>query len=140
MLKSLSLITLGVSDLARSRAFYTGGFGWSPVWENDGIVFYQMNGFLLSTFLTEALEADMGGRRLAPQGAFSLAHNVLTRDAVDAVMETLLAHGATLIRQPDEPPHGGYRGYLADPDGHAWEIAWMPGIMPDAEGFVTMEV
>ncbi|MBV7407635.1 VOC family protein [Maritimibacter sp. DP1N21-5] len=140
MLQSLSLVTLGVTDLARSRAFYTGGFGWPPVFENDSIVFYQMNGFLLSTFLHAALEEDMGGRRLAPNGAFSLAHNVTTRDAVNDVVATLLSHGATLIRQPDEPPHGGYRGYVGDPDGHAWEIAWMPGIMPDADGFVRMEV
>ncbi len=109
MLQSLSLITLGVADLPRSRAFYTQAFGWSPVWENDMTIFYQMNGFLLSTFPQRALEEDMGGRPLASQGAFSLAHNVLTRGAVDKVIARLLAGGATLMRAPDEPRRASCR-------------------------------
>lgn len=136
MQQQISIITLGVADLAVSRRFYTGGFGWPPVFENEEIIFYQMNGFVLGTFLKASLEADMTRPGLLRPGAFSLAHNVAERLEVEPVMEQLEFAGGKIIRPADEPPHGGFRGYVADPDDHAWEIAWNPAWAIDAQGHV----
>lgn len=136
MQQQISVITLGVADLARSRRFYGEGFGWTPVFQNEEIVFYQMNGLVLGTWLIGALEADSGRSGLAAPGAFSLAHNVATREEVQPVLDRLASHGGRLLRAVAEPPHGGLTGYVADPDGHAWEIAWNPAWPIDAEGHV----
>jgi hypothetical protein len=137
MQQQISVITLGVGDLARSRRFYVDGFGWTPVFENEEILFYQMNGLMLGTWLQPALELDMKRGELKTPGAFALAHNVPTQDAVEPVMEALIAAGGKLLRAADAPPHGGYRGYVADPDDHGWEIAWNPGWSIDGNGLVT---
>jgi catechol 2,3-dioxygenase-like lactoylglutathione lyase family enzyme len=136
MQQQISVITLGVADLARSKRFYVEGFGWRPVFENEEIVFYQMNGLVLGTWLRPALEADMGGRSTAAPGAFALAHNVAEEGAVQPLLERLAAAGGRMLRKADAPPHGGFRGYVADPDGHAWEIAYNPAWPIDAEGHV----
>lgn len=135
--QQLSVITLGVTDLARSRRFYSEGFGWEAVFENEEIAFYQMNGFILGTWLQPALEADQQRQGLARPGAFSLAHNVPGKEDVEPLMEQLLSVGGRLLRPADAPPHGGFRGYVADPDEHAWEIAWNPLWPIDAQGRVT---
>jgi uncharacterized protein len=137
MQQQISVITLGVSDLARSRHFYVDGFGWRPAFENAEIVFYQMNGLVLGTWLETALAADMQRRNLGAPGPFALAHNVLTRDQVQSTVDRLARFGGQVLRTPDEPPHGGFRGYVADPDGHAWEIAWNPAWSIDHNGLVT---
>ena len=137
MQHQISVITLGIADLERSRRFYEQGFGWNPVFANDEIIFYQMNGFVLGTFKRASLEADMNRTGLVTPGAFSLAHNVAARDDVAPVMQKLIEAGGTLLREADAPPHGGFRGYVADPDDHAWEIAWNPAWAVDAEGHVT---
>jgi hypothetical protein len=134
----MSVVTLGIAEIARSRRFYVEGFGWTPVFENEEIVFYQMNGFVLGTWLRASLEEDMG-RRADGTGSIALAHNVGSREAVEAAMAQLQAAGGTLLRPADAPLHGGYRGYVADPDGHAWEIAWNPAWPIDAEGHVRFE-
>lgn len=125
MNQHISLITLGVEDVARSKTFYREGFGWKPVFEIQDIAFFQMNGFVFGIWDKAQLEADMQ-RPCAGRGSFALAHNVESAAAVDAAIERLLAAGAALLRPADAPPHGGYRGYVADPDGNAWEIAWNP--------------
>jgi catechol 2,3-dioxygenase-like lactoylglutathione lyase family enzyme len=135
--QQISVITLGVADLARSQRFYGDGFGWTPVFENDEIHFYQMNGLVLGTFLKSALEADMNRAGLQPHGAFALAHNVTEQQAVAPLMDRLVAAGGSMLRPADAPPHGGFRGYVADPDDHAWEIAWTPGFTIDAAGRVS---
>jgi len=137
MQQQISVITLGTDDLARSRRFYVDGFGWAPVFENDEIVFYQMNGLMLGTWRRLALEADMTRSGLLSPGAFALAHNVATRDAVEPTMQVLVAAGGRVLRAADAPVHGGFRGYVADPDDHAWEIAWNPGWAIDEQGHVT---
>lgn len=136
MQQQISVITLGIAALAPSRRFYVEGFGWTPVFENDEIIFYQMNGLMLGTFLQASLETDMNRAGLRRPGAFSLAHNVGSKDAVQPAIDRLLAAGGTLLRAPDAPPPGGFRGYVADPDDHAWEIAWNPAWPIDAEGRV----
>lgn len=140
MQQQISVITLGVAELARSRRFYVEGFGWRPVLENEEIIFYQMNGFVLGTWLRAALEADMNRPGLQSLGAFALAHNVGAQTEVAPVMERLAAAGGTILRPADAPVHGGFRGYVADPDDHAWEIAWNPAWRIDERGLVTFGI
>jgi len=140
MQQQMSVITLGVADLARAQRFYGDGFGWVPVFENEEILFYQMNGFVLGLWLKAALEEDSGRTGLPASGAFALAHNVPTQQDVAPLMAKLAAAGGDIARPADAPPHGGYRGYVADPDGHAWEIAWNPAWTIDAQGHVTFGV
>jgi hypothetical protein len=137
MQQQMSLVTLGVRDLVRSRAFYVDGFGWTPGFEMPHIVFFQMNGFVLGLWGRDDLASDIG-RPTSGTGAFALAHNVATREDVQPAIDRLIARGATLLRAPDEPPHGGYRGYIADPDGHAWEIAWNASWPISPEGYVSL--
>ncbi len=139
MQQQMSVITLGVADLKRSRRFYAEGFGWTPVLETPEIIFYQLNGFVLGTWLTTALEKDMQLTGLARPGAFALAHNVASREDVDPAIERLVLHGGRLLRKADAPPHGGFRGYLADPDDHPWEIAWNPAWPISPEGYVRFD-
>lgn len=134
--QQISIITLGVADLARSKRFYVEGFGWKPVFENEEIVFYQMNGLMLGTWLASALDAD-SRRTTSTPGAFSVAHNVTSKDAVQPLLDKLASAGGSILRPADAPPQGGFRGYVSDPDGHAWEIAWNPAWPIDAEGHVT---
>jgi catechol 2,3-dioxygenase-like lactoylglutathione lyase family enzyme len=136
---SVAVITLGIDDLARSKRFYGEGFGWTPVFEDATIVFYQMNGLILGTWLHDALAADMQ-RPGHGSGSAALAHNVRTQGEVAPLIDRLVAAGGTLLRPADAPEHGGFRGYVADPDGHAWEIAHNPGFAMDAAGNVTFGV
>src|SRR5689334_13842502 len=136
MQQQISVITLGVADLARSRRFYAEGFGWTPVFENAEISFYQMNGLVLGTWLQSGLEADMQRSGLVRPGAFALAHNVAAQGDVQPLIDRLAAAGGRVLRNGDAPPHGGFRGYVADPDDHAWEIAFNPAWPIDAEGHV----
>jgi len=137
MQQQISIITLGITDLARSKRFYGDGFGWQPVFENGEIVFYQMNGFVLGTWFGHLLEGDMQRPGLMQPGTFALAHNVASQEAVDETIARLAQFGGKVLRPGDAPPHGGYRGYIADPDDHAWEIAWNPAWKIDAAGHVT---
>ena len=133
--QQISIITLGVADLARSKRFYVEGFGWKPVFENEEIVFYQMNGLMLGTWLASAFDADLR-RTASTPGAFSVAHNVTSKDAVQPLLDKRASAGGSVLRPADAPPQGGFRGYVSDPDGHAWEIAWNPAWPIDAEGHV----
>ena len=135
-LASLSVVTLGVSNLHASRRFYGDGFGWTPVFANDEILFFQMNGLMLGMWLAERLADDMA-RAPAPPGSISLAHNVADQASVEPLMNRLRTHCGTQLRGADAPPQGGYRGYVADPDGHSWEIAYNPTWPIDAQGHVT---
>jgi catechol 2,3-dioxygenase-like lactoylglutathione lyase family enzyme len=137
MQQQISVITLGVADLPRARRFYADGFGWTPVFENEEIVFYQMNGLMLGTWLSPALQADMARPAGPGPAAMALAHNVGAQAEVQPLIDRLAAAGGRTLRPADAPPHGGFRGYVADPDGHAWEIAWNPAWPIDAEGRVS---
>lgn len=130
----VTLITLGVADLDRSARFY-GNWGWLPHAESQpGIRFYQMNGSALALFPLADLARDQGREILPPgSGAVTLAQNCTDRAEVDAVFQAALAAGARVLKQPEEVFWGGYSGYLADPDGHVWEIAMNPfwSLTPD---------
>ena len=122
----VTLITLGVDDLARARAFYT-ALGWHPGDEAEGVVFFQMHGMALSLFGRDALAADQGrpGAELGT-GAITLAQNFATEAEVDAAFAAALAAGASALKRPEPVFWGGYSGYFADPDGHVWELAYNP--------------
>jgi catechol 2,3-dioxygenase-like lactoylglutathione lyase family enzyme len=133
----VSIVTLACSNAARSRRFYADGFGWQPVFEEDGIAFYQLNGTLLGLYRTADFADDMAVDAVGSSGGFALAHNVRSEPEVSALIDRLLVSGGTLVRPADAPPHGGLRGYVADPDGHKWEIAFNPAFPLDAEGNLT---
>ncbi|MDZ4307231.1 VOC family protein [Allopontixanthobacter sp.] len=133
----ISLITLGSRDLVKSRRFYVDGFGWKPVFENDEIIFYQLNGVILSTFADAALQDDMASGEFCRPGAFALAHNVRAEKEVEALMSDLVSAGGRVLRPADAPPIGGLRGYVTDPDDHAWEIAYNPAFPIDDDGNIV---
>lgn len=139
-MQQISVVTLGIADLARSRRFYVEGFGWAPVFENEEIIFYQMNGFVFGTWMKDKLNEDMREEGRSGASSFALAHNVGGEAEVRAVMERLAAAGGTVTRPADAPPHGGYRGYVSDPDGHSWEIAHNPTWPIDERGLVTFSL
>lgn len=108
MQQQISVITLGIADLARSRRFYADGFGWKPVFENGDIIFYQMNGLMLGTWPTKNLEGDMQRKGLATPGAFALAHNVPTQDDVQPLIERLAKFGGRICATPTPRPTAAF--------------------------------
>lgn len=140
MEQRISIITLGVADLERSRRFYLEGLGWTASSAgNEHIVFIAAGGVVLGLYGREALAEDMqvaaAGRGFA---GFSLAHNVRSRAEVDRVIASAKAAGATVLKPGQEAFWGGYSGYFADPDGHPWEVAWNPHFPLDADGRVLL--
>lgn len=133
----MSVVTLGIDDVARSKRFYAEGFGWTPVFDNGEVVFYQMNGFVLATWLRKALAKDSARPVANTSGDIALAHNVSAQEAVASLMDRLAAAGGRILRPAEAPPQGGINGYVADPDGHAWEIAFNPAWPISPEGYVT---
>ncbi|WP_370673686.1 VOC family protein [Pleomorphomonas sp. PLEO] len=136
---AVSIIALGVADLARARAFYEAlGFSAGPG-SSENIVFFQIGGLVLSLFPRGLLAEDA---EVADDGhgfdGVTLAHNYSSEDAVDAAMAHALASGATLRKKPRKVFWGGYSGYFADPDGHLWEVAYNPFVKVDDHGIVTL--
>lgn len=122
----VTLVTLGVADLGRARAFYA-ALGWKPADETPGVSFYQMNGLVLGLFGLADLAADQGrAGAVLGTGAATLAQNFTTEAEVDAAFAAAIAAGATALKQPEKVFWGGYSGYWADPDGHVWEMAMNP--------------
>lgn len=135
----VTLITLGVDDLARSRAFY-GTLGWTEAQGGtESVAFYQMHGVVLGLFGKPDLAADQG-RPVAElgTGAITLAQNFATRDEVDAAWEAAVAAGAKRLKRPEKVFWGGYSGYWADPDGHVWEVAMNPFWPLAPDGSLTL--
>ena len=135
----VTLITLGVSDMAQARAFYD-GWGWALHPRSmDGLALYQMRGAALALFALDALAADQG----RPQGqlgtgAMTLAQNCTDRAEVNAVFAAGIAAGGTVLKPPEAVFWSGYSGYLADPDGHVWEIAHNPFWPLEPDGSLTL--
>ena len=97
MQQQIAVVTLGIADLVRSRRFYSEGFGWTPVFANEEIAFYQMNGLILGTWLEAKLAEDMTRTSFGGPGSFALAHNVGTAEEVDAVIAALEAAGGRVL-------------------------------------------
>jgi len=123
----LSLITLGVADLARAKEFYEKIVGWKPAPSPPEIAFFDLGGVIFSLFPDSELAKDYGGKssKASYQG-FALAHNVRSPNEVDALFAKLKTRGAHIVKEPEKVFWGGYSGYFADPDGHKWEIAFNP--------------
>jgi uncharacterized glyoxalase superfamily protein PhnB len=123
----VTLITLGVADLAAARAFYA-RLGWVEHGQSQpGIAFFQMHGAALALFWLADLAADQGRpAAVLGTGAVTLAQNFTTEAGVDAAFAAALAAGGTAVKAPEKVFWGGYSGYWADPDGHVWEVAMNP--------------
>ena len=134
----VTLITLGVADLERSKAFY-GALGWVPTQDEGEVVFYQINGLVLGFFGLGPLANDQGrpDAQLGT-GAMTLAQNFTTNEEVDAAYDLALKAGATALKAPEKVFWGGYSGYYADPDGHVWEVAQNPFWPLNADGSLTL--
>ncbi|MGH6950066.1 MAG: VOC family protein [Vitreimonas sp.] len=135
----VSLITLGVADLARSKDFYRKlGFKASSV-GGDQVVFMQAGPMALCLFPRESLacDADVSAEGSGFRG-IALAHNVREKDQVDAVIAEAIGAGGEVVKAAHEASWGGRSGYFADPDGHLWEVAWNPHFPLAADGALTL--
>ena len=141
MEQRVSLITLGVADLSRSRAFYE-ALGWRGQ-EVQETVFFQAGGLALVLWGRDKLAAD-AKLALAPVtpgksfGGSALAYNARDAAAVDAVLKEAEAAGGIVLKPAVKTDWGGYAGYFADPDGHVWEIAHNPGFALAEDGTLRL--
>ena len=123
----ISMITLGVRDLARSVVFYEQGLGFPRRESPPEVAFFTLNGTWLGLYGRDALAEDA---TVSAEGSgfagVALAHNVESEEEVEAVVNQAVAAGATLVKMPQKVFWGGYSGYFADPDGHLWEVAHNP--------------
>lgn len=137
--RRISLITLGVADVARSTEFYQ-RLGWSKSSaSNEDVTFIQLKGTVLGLFSRQAL-ADDARVENTPAGfsGVTLAYNVASDIGVDAVVKFAVSCGATVVKAPEKVFWGGYSAYIADPDGHLWEIAHNPFFPFDEHGHVVL--
>ncbi|MCC6658471.1 MAG: VOC family protein [Rhodocyclaceae bacterium] len=139
MKQAISFITLGVRDLARSRAFYA-ALGWR---ESSGsqpaVAFFQAGSVAFALFARESLAEDANVPSSGSGFAgFTLAHNVASEEAVVATLREAVAAGGRLVREGEKAPWGGFRGYFADPDGFLWEVCFNPFFPLDEDGFVRL--
>ncbi len=138
MEQRVSLITLGVADLAAARNFYA-ALGWHGH-EVEETVFFQAGGLGVVLWSREKLADD--GRLEDPGsdgfGGVALAHNVRSRAEVDAILAAAEAAGATITKAAGETFYGGYAAYFTDLDGHAWEVAHNPGFTVNADGTLKL--
>jgi uncharacterized protein len=122
----LSLVTLGVRDLARARRFYE-GLGWTTRADpGDDVVFFQAGGMIVALWGRESLAEDSGVADSGGWGGVTFAYNTRSPAEVDEVIEQARVAGATIPREPGETFWGGYSGMFVDPEGHPWEVAHNP--------------
>ncbi len=130
----VTLITLGVDDLEKALRFYRDGLGLPSQgivgreFEHGAVAFFELQrGFRMALWPRDSIAHDTGLPK-APRSAteFTIAHNVNTREEVDAVMAQAKKAGATIVKPAGDTFWGGYTGYFQDPDGHVWEVAWNP--------------
>ncbi|QDY69931.1 VOC family protein [Qingshengfaniella alkalisoli] len=134
----VTLVTLGVADLARARRFYE-DLGWKPHEAHDEVAFYQLNGIALGLFGMEDLAKDQGRAGVAlGVGGMTLAQNFPSEAEVDAAFDVALSAGAKPLKRPEKVFWGGYSGYYADPDGHVWEVACNPFWPLAEDGSLTL--
>jgi uncharacterized protein len=141
MEQRLSLITLGVADVARAREFYE-GVGWHVDGgvddESDHVAFFQAGGMIVALWSRDKLAKDSGVEDGGGWGGITLAYNVRSPADVDRVIEEARAAGATVPREPAETFWGGYSAVFVDPDGHPWEVAHNPSWTVHEDGRTTL--
>jgi uncharacterized protein len=134
----VSLITLGVSDLDRAKAFYE-ALGWKTRAEpGDDVVFFQAGGMIVALWGRDQLAEDSGVEDSGGWGGVTLAYNVGSPGEVDVVITEAEAAGATIPRRGAPTFWGGYSGVFVDPDGHPWEVAHNPGWTLHDDGSITL--
>ncbi len=136
----LNIVTIGVSDLKRSREFYSKALGWEPGnGSDDNIVFYAQGGIVFALYPLTGLAEDA---KLSPdRSGFSgvtLAINMDSKEAVDKLYGQIIVNGGKALVEPRDTFWGGYDCYFTDPDGHAWEIAWAPFWKFDEQGSLIL--
>ena len=126
MEQRVSLITLGVADMARSAGFYR-ALGWNEVESPDGVVAFDLIGQTLGLYPRAKLAGDIGlPEEALGHGAMTLSYNVREKGEVAQVLEAARAAGARVLKEAGDVFWGGHHGYFADPDGHVWEVAFNP--------------
>ena len=135
----ISIITLGVADMPRARRFYEQlGFIAGPS-SNAQVTFFQMGGMILGLYGRAALAEDAHVPDTPPGfSGVSIAYNCRSEAEVDAMVAHAVASGATLKKQPQKVFWGGYSGYVADPDGHLWEVAYNPFFPIASDGRIAL--
>lgn len=136
----VTLVTLGVRDLERALAYYRDGLGWElSSASSDEIAFLKTGGVVLALFPRDLLAADAnldpGGQGF---GGITLAQNVPERDDVDRVLAEAVAAGGRLLKPAEDAHWGGRSGYVADPDGFPWEVAWNPFFPLGPDGAIRL--
>jgi len=138
----ISIITLGVRDMATSIRFYRDGLGWPTQATDDaGWAIFATAGTRLSLYPYDLLAADVSPGMIAQRGTFggiTLAYNARSKDEVDKVLHKAVSAGAKLAKPAAVAEWGGYSGYFADPDGYLWEIAWSVNNEFDENGTLKM--
>ena len=137
MEQRVSLVTLGVADVARARAFYE-ALGWEGESPDGDVVFFQAGCMIVALWSRAKLAADSVVRDSGGWGGVTLAHNVSSPAAVDALLAEAEAAGGTIGRAGAPTFWGGYSGVFIDPDGHPWEVAHNPGWPIAADGSVRL--
>jgi len=138
MEQRLSLVTIGVSDLARSRAFYE-ALGWTTgAAPDDDVVFFQSGGMVFALWSRSQLAEDSGVTEGQGWGGITLAHNVRSASEVDSAMSEAAGAGATITRRAGDTFWGGYSGVFLDPDGYPWEVAYNPHWQIGEDGSVAL--
>jgi len=138
MEQRLSLVTLGVRDLARARAFYE-ALGWTTgAAPADDVVFFQAGGMIVALWGREQLAEDSGVEDSGGWGGVTLAYNARSPEEVDGVLAEAAAAGADVRRYGAETFWGGYSGAFVDPEGHAWEVAHNPHWTIAEDGSVSL--
>jgi uncharacterized protein len=134
----VSLITLGVADLPRARAFYE-ALGWTTgAQPADDVVFFQAGGMIVALWGRHQLAEDSVVEDTGGWGGITPAHNVRSPEEVDAVLVEVERAGGTIARPGAPTFWGGYSGVFHDPDGHAWEVAHNPSWTLADDGSVTL--
>ncbi len=133
----ISLVTLGVSDISRARAFYE-ALGWSGESPDGEVVFFQAGGMILALWDRGKLAEDSVVSDIGGWGGVTLAYNVSSPAEVDGVLAEAQAAGATIGRGGAPTSWGGYSGVFVDQDGHPWEVAHNPGWVLDTDGAVRL--
>ncbi len=132
----ISIVTLGVRDLASMRAFY-GGLGWEEGISTEGFAAFKTGGAVLALFPLDELARDANTVVPPGEGGFrgvTLALNVEEKGRVDEVVGTVRAAGGRIVKEPIDADWGGRSAYFSDPEGNLWEVAWMPGSSFDERG------
>jgi predicted lactoylglutathione lyase len=134
----LSLVTLGVRDLARARAFYE-ALGWKTgAKPEDDVVFFQSGGMIVALWGRDQLAEDSAVEDGGGWGGVTFAHNVRSPEEVDAVLAEAERAGAAIPRKGGKTFWGGYSGVFVDPDGHPWEVAHNPSWTIAEDGSVRL--